>query len=83
MHDDLHRRLMNVSSILSTNKDNAGDLICIPPDLSSEARKYIKSKVVWTCEASLSYCAHMNMDYVSSNTLTNTLSFEITDALLT
>ena len=71
---------MNVSSISSTNKDNAGDFICIQPDLSSEARKYIKSKVVWTREAALSYCVLMNTDYVSSNNLSNTLSFEVTDA---
>ena len=72
---------MNVSSISSTNKDNAGDFIlCTQPDLSSEARKCIKSKVVWTREAALSYCVHMNTDYVSSNNLTNTLSLEVTDA---
>ena len=50
--DNLHRRLMNVSSISSTNKDNAGDLICIPPDL------YIESKVVWTREAAFILCSY-------------------------
>lgn len=41
-----------VSSISSTNKDNAGDLICIPPDL------YIESKVVWTSEAAFILCSY-------------------------
>jgi hypothetical protein len=79
--EDLHRILMDVSSTSSSiNKDNDDDIICIRQDLSSETKKYIKSKVVWTREAALSYCAHMGTDYVSAHNLTISPSFSVTDA---
>ena len=79
--EDLHRILMDVSSTSSSiNKDNDDDIICIRQDLSSETKNYIKSKVVWTREAALSYCAHMGTDYVSAHNLTISPSFSVTDA---
>ncbi len=62
--DALHDKLLGASS--NTSKHNSQIDVQADLDLSEEAKQYIRSKIVWTREAALSYCKQMNTDFVSS-----------------
>lgn len=57
--DELHQRLMAGAS---ANKDD-DNLLDEHPDLSNEARNYIKSKLHWTRETAIKYCHHVDTDF--------------------
>lgn len=56
--EELHGRLLNPAQ-----NDDEDMLLDEHPDLSPEARKYIKSKLYWTRETALKYCQHVDTDF--------------------
>lgn len=58
--EELHGRLLNAPSAAAVNDE---DLLDAHPDLSEEAREYVKSKLHWTRQTALSYCDHVQTDF--------------------
>ena len=56
--EELHKRLLNPSQ-----NDDDDMLLDDYPDLSQEARNYIKLKLYWTRETALKYCQHVGTDF--------------------